>query len=145
MDSRDVIGLYEAYFQVYEDQQEMNESVDEEYRSLDNAIPRITAAIRRAGTSDATGGIKNADRVSKMMTVVDRHNKKNVKKRAKSNRKRGGVAEDLDTYDLVLEYLLDEGYCDDEQSAEVIMANMSEEWLGSILEANKGDEYVTSI
>jgi hypothetical protein len=43
-------------------------------------------------------------------------------------------AEDVDTYDLVLEYLLDKGFADTEDSALQIMSNMSEEWRGSILE-----------
>jgi hypothetical protein len=43
--------------------------------------------------------------------------------------------ESVDIYDLVLDHLLDEGYCDDVESAEVIMANMSEEWVNEIVEA----------
>jgi len=44
-----------------------------------------------------------------------------------------------DVYDLVLEYLITEGYADTEESATAIMANMSEEWRESIVEA-KVDE-----
>ena len=46
----------------------------------------------------------------------------------------GPYKEDLDTYDLVLEYLLDEGFADTEDSALQIMSNMSEDWRGKILE-----------
>jgi hypothetical protein len=42
-------------------------------------------------------------------------------------------------YNLVLSYLLDEGYANTQESALVIMANMSEEWRESILEANATD------
>jgi hypothetical protein len=38
-------------------------------------------------------------------------------------------------YNLVLSYLLDEGYADTQESALVIMTNMSEEWRQSIVEA----------
>jgi hypothetical protein len=39
----------------------------------------------------------------------------------------------VDAYDVVLQHLLDEGYADSVESAESIMANMSEEWRISIL------------
>jgi hypothetical protein len=39
-----------------------------------------------------------------------------------------------DYYDDIMNYLLDEGYAADEDSANVIMANMSEEWRKGILE-----------
>ena len=42
-----------------------------------------------------------------------------------------------DYYDLVLDYLLDEGYADDETVALTIMSNMSEEWIDEIVEAFK--------
>lgn len=44
--------------------------------------------------------------------------------------------ETVDLYDVVLEHLLDEGFAESVESAEVIMANMSEEWRNEILEAN---------
>ena len=41
---------------------------------------------------------------------------------------------EYDTFDVVLEYLVTEGYADTNESALVIMANMSEEWRQSIVE-----------
>ena len=41
---------------------------------------------------------------------------------------------EYDTFDTVLEYLIAEGYADSNESALVIMANMSEEWRQSIVE-----------
>jgi hypothetical protein len=38
-----------------------------------------------------------------------------------------------DLYDVILSYLLDEGYADTFESAEAIMVNMSEEWRESII------------
>lgn len=43
---------------------------------------------------------------------------------------------DLDTYDLVLEYLLTEGFAETEEAAIQIMSNMSEEWVDNILDKN---------
>jgi hypothetical protein len=47
------------------------------------------------------------------------------------------LGEDVDLYDVVLEHLLDEGFADTEESATVIMANMSEEWREEILDEAK--------
>jgi hypothetical protein len=43
------------------------------------------------------------------------------------------LPEQVDLYDIILSHLLDEGYADTEQAAEAIMVNMSEEWIGSII------------
>jgi len=53
----------------------------------------------------------------------------------------------LDIFDIIKGHLLDEGYADTEESAMVIMTNMSEEWRDEIVERYKGkhgqssDEY----
>jgi hypothetical protein len=39
-----------------------------------------------------------------------------------------------DLYDLVLEYLLDEGLCESVENAEIMMAHMSEQWIDRIVE-----------
>jgi hypothetical protein len=48
---------------------------------------------------------------------------------AQQDSKKYGMKEELDTYDLVLEYLLSEGFADNEEAALQIMSNMSEEWM----------------
>jgi hypothetical protein len=40
----------------------------------------------------------------------------------------------FDPFDVVMGYLIDEGYAENEEAASVIMANMSEEWRQSIVE-----------
>jgi hypothetical protein len=121
MDSIDVRNLYNAYRQVCESQQSLNESVD-----LDEA--RRSKEERDARAKEL-GDKQTIDK------IVNQYNSGRSATRQESPEKYH--TEDLDTYDLVLEYLLDEGYCDDQQAAEVIMANMSEEWLAGILdEAN---------
>jgi hypothetical protein len=45
------------------------------------------------------------------------------------------LGEDVDAYDVVLNYLLDEGYANTEDQAIAIMANMSEDWRNQILES----------
>jgi hypothetical protein len=48
--------------------------------------------------------------------------------------------ENVDAFDTVIGHLLDEGYADTEDSALAIMANMSEEWKNSIVEAQRARE-----
>ena len=47
------------------------------------------------------------------------------------------VKEDLDVFDVIKGHLIDEGYADTEESALVIMSNMSEEWRQSIVEQSR--------
>ena len=42
--------------------------------------------------------------------------------------------ESYDVYDIILSHLLDEGYAETPEAAEVIMVNMSEEWREDIME-----------
>jgi hypothetical protein len=45
--------------------------------------------------------------------------------------------EQVDLYDIILSHLLDEGYAETQEQAEVIMVNMSEEWREDIVEGYK--------
>ena len=47
--------------------------------------------------------------------------------------RRDTIGEQADLYDIILSHLLDEGYAETPEAAEVIMVNMSEEWRESIL------------
>jgi hypothetical protein len=75
------------------------------------------------------------------MRQVDRRNKKtslsaDILNSGQMSRKRTQKeqAESYDLYDLVLAHLLDEGYAETQEQAEVIMVNMSEDWITSIVE-----------
>ena len=46
--------------------------------------------------------------------------------------------EEFDNFDIILEYLVSEGYADTNENALAIMANMSEEWKQSIFEGSTG-------
>ena len=69
--------------------------------------------------------ISNKD--PEFQTALDRVNKKKSKKKRTQK-------EQVDTYDIILSHLLDEGYADTEQAAQAIMVNMSEDWRESIVE-----------
>jgi len=47
------------------------------------------------------------------------------------------LAESLESYQVVLEYLLDEGFASSEDSADKIILNMSESWFQEILEGKE--------
>jgi hypothetical protein len=51
--------------------------------------------------------------------------------------------EEVDLYDIILSHLIDEGYANTNESALVIMTNMSEGWAQSIIE-QKTDPLKTS-
>jgi uncharacterized protein YeeX (DUF496 family) len=50
-------------------------------------------------------------------------------------RKKEHMEESVDLYDVISDYLVQEGYCNSYEDAHVIMANMSEEWRDNILES----------
>ena len=54
--------------------------------------------------------------------------------RGSGNAAKRRMSEDFDIFDTILEHLVAEGYADTNESALVIMANMSEEWRHSIIE-----------
>ena len=49
----------------------------------------------------------------------------------------GSRNEQVDIYDVILSHLIDEGYASTEEAATAIMANMSEDWRDSVVEAYK--------
>ena len=105
MDAKDIRNLSEAYMEVYNE-------LDEEQ----STIPRGTPMNKRWPY------ISNKD--PDFQTAVDRVNKKKSKK----------TNEEVDIYDIILSHLLDEGYAETPEAAQVIMVNMSEEWRQDIME-----------
>jgi hypothetical protein len=51
-----------------------------------------------------------------------------------NEKKKLNMGEAYDLYDIILSHLIDEGYADTQEQAEVIMVNMSDEWRDSIIE-----------
>jgi len=51
------------------------------------------------------------------------------------------LVQSFDPFDVVMGYLIDEGYAENEEAASVIMANMSDEWREEIIdEANRAEQ-----
>jgi hypothetical protein len=124
MNIRDVVGLYEAYSQIYEG------------KSDDNLTPLQKIRKRNQDQSlVSSAGGQTSERRSYHKAARGEKKAKGEKSAFGTMRHVGGpYNEEVDVYDLVLDYLLDEGFCDDVESAEVIMANMSEEWMDEIVE-----------
>lgn len=55
-------------------------------------------------------------------------------KKLRKQKAMGEIGESVNTYELVLSYLLDEGFASTEDAADKIILNMSESWFESIME-----------
>jgi len=142
MNSRDVVGLYEAYRSVYEEQQSLTEvNADLEEGFIDTLADRVKSDGSRMRSPGKNAFFKawelertepGSKRQKKQTRRADHLEK--VASSGYNFAQKNQHKEEVDIYDLVLDHLLDEGFCDDVESAEVIMANMSEEWLDEILD-----------
>jgi hypothetical protein len=126
MDSQELRALQEAYSQVYNE-------LDEGFKEFPSK--KVYKKAMKKPTDDK-GWRQN---FNMMDTRADFKNKEyNLAGKAKAkeaeNRARGTQKEEIDIYDIILSHLLDEGYAETQEQAEVIMVNMSEEWRESIVE-----------
>ena len=112
MDAQDFRSLQEAYLEVYQ--------LDEEETGRG---PRLIDTYDKPPYSDE---VKDAP---KYKPVIKGPKRKDVIKK-----------EEVDLYDIILSHLLDEGYAETPEAAEVIMVNMSEDWKCNILEAKVDDD-----
>ena len=139
MDAQDLRNLQEAYMEV----------CDEAYKKF--PYKKVEDKIHKKEADNPTG--RGTPQSVKMDTVF-RHFKggkevRRVEKREHSpqiskekeeeNRARGNQKEQVDLYDIILSHLLDEGYAETQEAAEVIMVNMSEEWRENICEELTGE------
>ena len=119
MREQEVRELYEAYMQVHQPQEEV-EQLDE------NVQDAVKGALEKGANFMKTNPVGKA--VSKIIAPVGGGRKTPT---ATSG---GYRKEEIDLFDAILEHLVSEGYADTNESALAIMANMSEEWRQSIVE-----------
>jgi hypothetical protein len=103
---------------------------------------------RRERENRTVGQIAKGDPVSAKV-LRDRYKKRGLPFKSKNNTTmkaiRDGLidgvndalGEEVNIYDIILSHLLDEGYAETQEQAEVIMVNMSEDWRESICEGLK--------
>jgi hypothetical protein len=111
--------LIEAYRSVYTN--ELNEAVDSEGRAI---------SANRLGSNSNGGPQVTRPTSSTSATKPTKPTKATKPTKTTSY----GMEEEFDTYDVILNHLLDEGFADTEQNAITIMANMSEAWIDEILD-----------
>ena len=133
MNSQDYRNLQEAYLDVYEQEEALDEVSDKLATAARNLRQkRYTKSADQARNLQLSKGnradmfYKNFDKTVKLNDTL------------KSREKRTGTkiprVEQLDLYDIILSHLIAEGYADTQEAAEAIMVNMSEEWRESIFE-----------
>ena len=132
MNSQELSALQEAYSQVYQ--------LDEMFR-----------LGKKKGTSPRADAIINSPEFKKRMEDADKIAIQNLRDMMSGDKKRqnrvtmhpdnrtdlNDYKEQVDLYDIILSHLLDEGYAETQEQAEVIMVNMSEDWRESICEEYK--------
>jgi hypothetical protein len=112
MDAQELRNLQEAYMDVYEE-------VDTR-RAPKELLDRLNSS--REGHM-AQDGPNRPAYDARQRLLKKAHKRKEQKEQA-------------DLYDIILSHLLDEGYAETQEQAEVIMVNMSEGWRESIMEEN---------
>ena len=126
-------------------------------RNKDKRTKGGDIAASHARRTDSRPNSSDQDRIRRSMTQSDRDKARgaskyghvnydpdfdgppsgpggNPKGKKLARQKATGVsAESYDLYDIILSHLLDEGYAETPEQAEVIMVNMSEDWRDSII------------
>jgi len=112
-----------------------------ENQQLNEISDRKVAAVGRRRQASVNKVMDSDEYISdkpsvtqKLATNISKLNRfKSLEKRR--NRRNKNVDENFDIYNIILSHLLDEGYAETPEAAEVIMVNMSEEWRQDIMEA----------
>jgi hypothetical protein len=106
-------------------------------------------SVGKYNTMDPGGRIRNRLAVGqgKVGTVAQSFDKEYAKQKsagAKTFNFQGKsyTTDSYDFFDMMMDYLISEGYADTNKNAIVIMANMSEEWKRSIVEETARTEYL---
>ena len=114
------------------------EGLDEISKELSGRV--VNARIARTGRAfDREMKDRTPENMRNTVDAVDKETR--AKRLAAGVRKRRNAEQNVnasyeyDTFDTILEYLIVEGYANTNESALVIMANMSEEWRHSIVES----------
>ena len=133
MNSQDLSNLQEAYMDVYG----LDEKIATPPSRYDTRkeLDAKSRRLRRSRDFYTYGG-ENQDPDER--TISTSKGEGGITKNPKKLRKQkamGEFAEQVDLYDIILSHLLDEGYAETQEQAEVIMVNMSEDWRDSVVEA----------
>ena len=117
MDSKELHNLHEAYLDVYEQDEILDEAEVMKHQKERSAIERRK---KMKGYEPPTKGVHGE---------IERRQAQKPPSKLRS----GSLPESYDLYDIILSHLIDGGYAETEGAAESIMVNMSEEWREDIL------------
>jgi len=112
--------------------------------------PTRPAAPAAAPRPTTTAAVPNAPAAPRPSLTSQRAELEQMRKRSQQRiMAQGGtpatpLVQSFDPFDIVMGYLIDEGYAETEEAATVIMANMSEEWREEILEGRVASETMSS-
>ena len=123
MNAQELRSLQEAYNQVHQ----LDEVLDTPERANEYARKNLRSMLGAFAK-----GVVNKD-MSQLKTIKKRGEGAKMAKRKAERKAAEEQKEQVDLYDIILSHLLDEGYAETPEAAEVIMVNMSEDWRESIL------------
>lgn len=135
-------NLQEAYNDVYQ----LNElSIALKRSAADASVGKVKRAQERFETerTSATAGylgdilnraVSQHKRLVAAAYPTPQRKRATATKKKKTELEKIYSQEQVDLYNIILSHLLDEGYADCLGSAEIILENMSDEWLDDILE-----------
>ena len=139
MREQEVRELYEAYLQVHQPQEEVEELNEGRTTSL-SALSRESQKRKEdkeRGRPETKSETDSRLALGKFRPGASQEERAEGGRQVLKDRgkvpKKGGK----DMFEHILEHLVAEGYADSNESALVIMANMSEEWRRSILDEEK--------
>ena len=139
MREQEVRELYEAYLQVHQPQEEVEELNEGRTTSL-SALSRESQKRKEdkeRGRPETKSETDSRLAMGKFRPGASQEERAEGGRQVLKDRgkvpKKGGK----DMFEHILEHLVAEGYADSNESALVIMANMSEEWRRSILDEEK--------
>ena len=137
MNSQELRALQEAYNQVYE----LDESAIGDRARNAVADQRLDAA--QTDTQQSVNKLAKREKVTRASAhIAAKKVEGDVMKSSAygPQRPKPGttgayrITDSFDVYDVILSHLLDGGYADTQEQAQVIMVNMSEDWRESIVE-----------
>ena len=114
------------------------------HESYDQQLDEISIGMKRRAADASVDKVKRAGERFRSSTSVDVQpylmKKKDEAEAQHLRLAKAAESYEPDLFDVILEYLITEGYADTNENALVIMANMSEDWRQSIFEGPNYDK-----
>jgi hypothetical protein len=138
MEAKQVKDLMEAYASVYTQSEEQEVLSEDLQSAVKSGLKKGSEFMKTPVGKAISGALKPAGGPRKDELMLQKRRPQTPLGRLVADRTQGMLNQDVDLFDLIKGHLLDEGYADTEESALVIMANMSEEWKQDIVEQMTG-------